>query len=253
MEEFEIEESPSSTINKQLINIPLGINLNDEFETYEEFDNLLKETSQRNFLHFWKRDCRTVEGAKKKTDRYINPKIKYYQLKYSCIQGGRVFRRKNKSLEECEANFYLTATPNGDKLFVKSLNNIHNHEVSEAVYLKYFNGEKYKRGPKKKDDTKLEYTVTYSTKSEIEDTNTNADDKEVKDTSCQIENNCLFTTQYDNYTSASQLSRDTDGIDEFLKYISSEMRQIRSPKVLKCLKRKFINLVQQAQDEDESI
>ncbi|KAB0801903.1 hypothetical protein PPYR_04089 [Photinus pyralis] len=252
MDEFRLEDTPNSIIHKQLINIPLGINLNDEFETYEEFDQLLKESAHRHYLQFWKRDCRTVEGAKKKTDRYINPNIKYYQLKYSCVQGGRVFRRKNKSLEECEANFYLTATPDGEKLFVKSLNNFHNHEVSEESYIKYFNGDRYKRVRKKeKIEPGLEYPATYSAQSESEDTNTNSDNTMITNPFL-MDNNPSLVEQLDHYTNTNQF-RESDGIDEFLKYISSEIRQIQSPKVIKCLKRKFIALVQEAQDEDESV
>lgn len=89
-------EQPTSQ-TKNLVKVSLGINLRDEFDTYEEFDKKLKELSKKHFVHFWKRDCRTVQGAKKKTERFIDPKIKYYQLKYSCVHGGRMFKKKNET------------------------------------------------------------------------------------------------------------------------------------------------------------
>ncbi|KAF2904796.1 hypothetical protein ILUMI_01361 [Ignelater luminosus] len=259
---------------KNLVKVSLGINLRDEFDTYEDFDKKLKELSKKNFVHFWKRDCRTVEGAKKKTERYIDPKIKYYQLKYSCVHGGRMFKKKNETSQsakqECEANFYLIATPDGTKLFVKSLNNYHNHEVSESTYLKYFMEEKSKRGrPRKKtkqikEEVDDEYTSGYiygKFESDTEEENIHLDSTadysmgmNVQQYDGSADQSAMI--QYDSSSCNQDVnvlpSTKDDDIDQFLKYLGSEIRQIRNKKAIKTLKRKFIALVQKAQDEEDS-
>jgi len=276
-EQQTLQEEETTSSSRQLIKVPLGINLRDEFDTYEEFDKLLKELSRKNFVHFWKRDCRTVEGAKKKTERYIDPKIKYYQLKYSCVHGGRMFKKKTEanldSKPECEANFYLIATQDGKKLFVKSLNNHHNHEVSEATYLKYFIEEKVKRGKRGRPRKKImqvkqeinEYTTgyLYSSKfeSETEEGNMHLDNTaeypitvNVPQYESPSDHNTML--QYEsslcNQNTNINNNAKEDDIDHFLKYLGCEMRQIKNKKVIKTLKRKFISMIQMAQDDEES-
>ena len=40
------------------------------------------------------RDSRTIEAAGKQIDRHLNKQIKYYELTYFCIHGGRKFQAK---------------------------------------------------------------------------------------------------------------------------------------------------------------
>ena len=40
------------------------------------------------------RDSRTIEATRKQIDRHLNKRIKYYELTYSCIHGGREFQAK---------------------------------------------------------------------------------------------------------------------------------------------------------------
>lgn len=68
----------------------------DSFRTFDELEKSLKEFESFHYVKFWKRDARTVEAAKNRVNRYINPRLKYYQLKYTCIHGGQVFRPKGK-------------------------------------------------------------------------------------------------------------------------------------------------------------
>lgn len=70
--------------------------LGDVFESYEDFLKDMDSYSKREFVSFWKRDARTISAARKKTDRFLDPKLKYYQLKYTCINGGRTFNPTGK-------------------------------------------------------------------------------------------------------------------------------------------------------------
>jgi len=68
------------------------IKLGEVFGSYEEFNEALSKYCDKEYVTFYKREARTIVGAKKKTDRYINPNLKYYQLKYACIKGGKKFK-----------------------------------------------------------------------------------------------------------------------------------------------------------------
>ena len=48
-------------------------------------------------IEFW-RDARTIEAVQNRLNRTINPSLKYYELKYCCIHGGRVFKPKGKGV-----------------------------------------------------------------------------------------------------------------------------------------------------------
>ena len=70
--------------------------IGDSFTTFDELERSLKEFESFHYVKFWKREARTVKAAEKRVNRYINPRLKYYQLKYACIHGGQVFRPKGK-------------------------------------------------------------------------------------------------------------------------------------------------------------
>ena len=61
------------------------------------FKNLSQKDMPSNkptLCQLWKRDCRTVAAAKKRLDRHLDEKLKYYEVKYCCVHGGQSFRAK---------------------------------------------------------------------------------------------------------------------------------------------------------------
>ena len=67
-----------------------------KFECYDHLEETLKAFEDKTYSKFWKREARTIEAARKRTDRHLNPRLKYYQLKFTCIHGGQSFRPKGK-------------------------------------------------------------------------------------------------------------------------------------------------------------
>lgn len=63
----------------------------ETFRSFEEVENRLKEYEQANYVQFWKRDARTVENAKKQINRHLHDRIKYYEIVFCCIHGGKKF------------------------------------------------------------------------------------------------------------------------------------------------------------------
>ena len=51
----------------------------DSFESFSEVEKKVAEYVASHYVKFWKRDAKTIEAAR--VDRYLNPRLKYYQLK----------------------------------------------------------------------------------------------------------------------------------------------------------------------------
>ena len=70
----------------------------DTFESFDALVTKIKAYQQAKFVQFWRRDARTIEAVKKRLDRYLNPSLKYYELKFCCIHGGQAFKPKGKGM-----------------------------------------------------------------------------------------------------------------------------------------------------------
>ncbi|XP_076645957.1 uncharacterized protein LOC143355214 [Halictus rubicundus] len=119
----------------------VSFHLGEMFDSYEELERKLEKFSKRSLVHYWRRDSRTVSGAHMKTARPISERLKYYSVKYACIYGGQKFlprgagRRQSQSIRtNCPAHIMLRASKDGTKLEVTSVNNEHNHEISEELF-----------------------------------------------------------------------------------------------------------------------
>ncbi|CAK9821430.1 hypothetical protein ANTRET_LOCUS160 [Anthophora retusa] len=119
----------------------VSFHLGEMFDSYEELEHKLERFSKRSLVHYWRRDSRTVSGAHMKTARPISERLKYYSVKYACIYGGQKFlprgagRRQSQSIRtNCPAHIMLRASKDGTKLEVTSVNNEHNHEISEELF-----------------------------------------------------------------------------------------------------------------------
>ncbi|XP_032670523.1 uncharacterized protein LOC116843830 [Odontomachus brunneus] len=122
-------------------NDDVSFRLGEMFNSYEELEQKLERFSRCSLVHYWRRDSRTVSGAHMKTARPISERLKYYSVKYACIYGGQKFlprgagRRQSQSIRtNCPAHIMLRASKDGTKLEVTSVNNEHNHEISEELF-----------------------------------------------------------------------------------------------------------------------
>ena len=50
-----------------------------KFGSFADLERTITLFEEKNFVKFWKREARTIEAAKKRIDRHINPKLKYYE------------------------------------------------------------------------------------------------------------------------------------------------------------------------------
>lgn len=68
----------------------------ERFSSYEELSQRLILHSKHDYVYYWRRDSRTVEGAYLKTARFISKKLKYYSVKYACVFGGQKFASRGR-------------------------------------------------------------------------------------------------------------------------------------------------------------
>ncbi len=70
----------------------------NKFSTFAEFEDRLESFEQQSYTQWWKRDCCTVERARKRLVRYLSDDIHYYSVKYKCVHGGRKFKSKGEGI-----------------------------------------------------------------------------------------------------------------------------------------------------------
>ncbi|KAK7101819.1 hypothetical protein V1264_020144 [Littorina saxatilis] len=122
----------------------MGFNVGDQFASYEEFQQALVGYEKSTFVQLWKRDSRTLAAAQGRCpNRKFNSAIKFYELTYSCVHGGKKHHSKStaglrpnqKTFKiECPFTLKLRANPEGTHLLVTKFDNIHNHNVLECLY-----------------------------------------------------------------------------------------------------------------------
>ena len=62
----------------------------DKFSSYDDFENKIKAYEDKTFVKLWRRDSTTIAAAMKRAPkRVFKPEIKYQELVYCCVQGGR--------------------------------------------------------------------------------------------------------------------------------------------------------------------
>ena len=83
------QSEPVTTVSNCII-----FSVGETFNDFQELESKRHAFEQANFVQLWKRDCRTVAAAKKRLDRHLDEKLKYYEVKYCCVHGGQSFRAK---------------------------------------------------------------------------------------------------------------------------------------------------------------
>ena len=63
----------------------------DKFKSFDELQDKVHRYEELEFVKLWIRDSRTVTAAKKRVTRYLSSQIKYYEITYACIHGGKKF------------------------------------------------------------------------------------------------------------------------------------------------------------------
>lgn len=77
------------------------LKVGSKFYTFDDLSKHLEEFQQSEQVQLWVRDSRTVVAAAKRARRKsLNPALKYAELTYSCVFGGRRASDQTKSYNQ---------------------------------------------------------------------------------------------------------------------------------------------------------
>ena len=92
-----LPESNSSQTNESLQEPKsLSFYVGQQFSKFEDLEQHLKVYEQQQFVKFWRRDSRTIEAAQKRVNKPIRDQLKYYEITYNCIHGGKKFKTRGE-------------------------------------------------------------------------------------------------------------------------------------------------------------
>ena len=61
-----------------------------KFEDVSTFESAIERFQNAEYVQFWKRDSRTIFAAQSRLPKKSpNPRLKYYEIRHHCIQGGK--------------------------------------------------------------------------------------------------------------------------------------------------------------------
>ncbi|XP_057322570.1 probable serine/threonine-protein kinase DDB_G0283337 [Microplitis mediator] len=97
------------------------LKVNDTFITFDELEKRIKN--------------------KQGVERHIELNLKYYSIRYCCINGGKKFKsmstgeRSSSTFQKgCQASFKVRVNEDGMKLIISDINSDHNHQTIKELY-----------------------------------------------------------------------------------------------------------------------
>ena len=86
-----------STVTRDFV----GISVGDTFSNYDEVFAKIKQVEIDSSVQLYRRDSRTIEGAKTRMPRIAekaNPVLQYYTLEYCCVFGGKSHKTESRGI-----------------------------------------------------------------------------------------------------------------------------------------------------------
>ena len=81
-----------------------------QFDDFSAFESTISQYQNNENVQFFKRDSHSLEAAKGRvSNQTFNPRIKYYEVTYHCIRGGKNFKPTGTGKKETRyLCFYLS-------------------------------------------------------------------------------------------------------------------------------------------------
>ncbi|XP_053376767.1 zinc finger SWIM domain-containing protein 3-like [Mercenaria mercenaria] len=148
----------------------VSFQIGEKFPTFLSLQTKIEQYQSANNVQLYRRSSRSLSAAKSRCpNKVFNDDIKFWELSYSCIHGGKQFKARgsgarNQSLRSfysffqlfcllclnaiycvfstfrmgCKAEVRLHASADGQTLEVKYVNEIHNHDVNKTMFRNLF-------------------------------------------------------------------------------------------------------------------
>ena len=87
-----------------------NLHIGQKFEDFAAFESAIMRYQNAENVQFYRRDSRSVDKAQPHLEKKLNPKIKYYEVKYHCINSGKKHFSKATGAREGRYVVYQTVT-----------------------------------------------------------------------------------------------------------------------------------------------
>ena len=74
--------------------------ISDQFKGFQSLEKKKSSYETENFVKLWKRDSRSIGAAQGRVKRKLREEIKYYEITYACIHGGKKFKPRGKGARQ---------------------------------------------------------------------------------------------------------------------------------------------------------
>ena len=93
-----------------------NLHIGQTVEDFAAFESAIMRYQNAENVQFYRRDFRRVDKAQPRLEKKLNPKIKYYEVKYHCINGGKKHISKatvaREGIKGCSiSNYYDFVSP----------------------------------------------------------------------------------------------------------------------------------------------
>ena len=87
----------------------MALSVGKEFSSFEELSCSVKLWEKSNFVTLYTRSSRSIEACKKRAPkRTFNDTLKFAELDYACVHGGRQYKSKSTNKRQCQKYFVNT-------------------------------------------------------------------------------------------------------------------------------------------------
>ena len=78
-----------------------ALNIEKKFEDFSSLEIAIQQYQQEENVQFFRRSSRTIEKAQQRMpDKKLNERLKYYEISYHCIRGGKNFKSRSTLMRE---------------------------------------------------------------------------------------------------------------------------------------------------------
>lgn len=121
----------------------------EEFTSFTELHRRIQTFQLRNSVQLYIRSSRKIQAAQVRSTDGYNPELKFAEIYYACVRGGRKFQTRANASSNTNARHYgraeqsssrqincpfhikIRCTRDGQKLYIKDFNSSHNHGTTE--------------------------------------------------------------------------------------------------------------------------
>ena len=84
------------------------LHIGQKFENFQAFESAIERYQNAESFQFYKRDSRSVEKAQVRISYKLNERLKYYEVTFRCIHGGKNFQVSRDRSERTKGSIYLS-------------------------------------------------------------------------------------------------------------------------------------------------